>query len=61
MNIDSINELSQETFINNFKNIFERAIFIAEKAESKRPYQNKEHILSFNTVYITCAFAYLLR
>ena len=44
MNIDSINELSQEIFINNFKNIFERAIFIAEKAESKRPYQNKEHI-----------------
>ena len=46
MNIDSINELSQEIFINNFKNIFEKAVFIAEEAESKRPYQSKEHMIN---------------
>ena len=46
MNIDSINELSQEIFINYFKNIFEKTIFITKKAESKRPYQNKEHMIN---------------
>ena len=52
MNIDSINELSQEIFINYFKNIFEKTIFITKKAESKRPYQNKEHMInSFLSIF----------
>ena len=46
MNIDSINELSKEIFIINFNNIFEKSIFITEKAESKRPYRNKEHMIN---------------
>ena len=46
MNIDSINALSQEIFINNFNNIFEKSIFITKKAESKRPYRDKEHMIN---------------
>ena len=46
MNIDSINELSKEIFIINFNNIFEKSIFIAKKAESKRPYRDKEHMIN---------------
>ncbi len=46
MNIDSINELSKEIFIINFNNIFEKSIFITEKAESKRPYRDKEHMIN---------------
>ena len=46
MNIDSINELSKEIFIINFNNIFEKSTFITEKAESKRPYQDKEHMIN---------------
>ena len=46
MNIDSINELSKEIFIINFNNIFEKSIFITKKAESKRPYRDKEHMIN---------------
>ena len=46
MNMDSINELSQEIFINKFKNIFEKAAFITEEAERKRPYHSKEHMIN---------------
>ena len=46
MNIDSINELSKEIFIINFNNIFEKSIFITKKAESKRHYRDKEHMIN---------------
>ena len=46
MKIDSINELSKEIFIINFNNIFEKSIFITKKAESKRPYRDKEHMIN---------------
>jgi len=46
MNIDSINELSKEIFIINFNNVFEKSIFITKKAETKRPYRNKEHMIN---------------
>jgi len=55
MNIDSINKLSNEIFIETFKNIFENSIFITKNAENLRPYKNKNHmidnfILIFNSL-----------
>ena len=45
MNIDVINSLSNEIFIETFKNIFEKSIFITEDTEKLRPYKNKNHMI----------------
>ena len=45
MNIDDINKLSNDIFIEAFKNIFEKSKSITEKAENLRPYKNKNHMI----------------
>ena len=52
MNIDSINSLSNEIFIETFKHIFEKSAFIAEDAKNIRPYKNKRHVIdSFLSIF----------
>ena len=52
MNIDVINSLSNEIFIETFKNIFEKSTFIAEDAKNIRPYKNKRHVIdSFLSIF----------
>jgi len=52
MNIDVINSLSNEIFIETFKNIFEKSTFIAEDAKNIRPYKNKKHVIdSFLSIF----------
>ena len=52
MNIDSINKLSNEIFIETFKNIFENSIFITKNAENLRPYRNKNYMIdSFISIF----------
>ena len=46
MNIDNINQLSKEEFIETFKNIFEKSIFITEEAENLRPFRNKNNMIN---------------
>ena len=45
MNIDDINNLSSQVFIEIFKNIFEKTDSITKEAEKLRPYKNKEHMI----------------
>ena len=52
MNTDVINSLSNEIFIETFKNIFEKSTFIAEDAKNIRPYKNKKHVIdSFLSIF----------
>ena len=46
MNIDDINNLPVSSFIEKFKNIFEKTESITKKVEKLRPYKNKEHMIS---------------
>tara|TARA_Y100000590_G_C15265358_1_gene842891 strand:+ start:198 stop:707 length:510 start_codon:yes stop_codon:yes gene_type:complete len=46
MNIKEINNMSEEIFINNFKNIFEESPSIAIFVEKNRPYSTKEHLIN---------------
>ena len=52
MNVDIINSLSNEIFIETFKHIFEKSTFIAEDAKNIRPYKNKKHLIdSFLSIF----------
>jgi 2-oxo-4-hydroxy-4-carboxy-5-ureidoimidazoline decarboxylase len=46
MNIDDINSLDFSSFIEIFKNIFEKTDSIAKQAEDLRPYKNKIHMIN---------------
>ena len=46
MNINNINKLDKIDFIASFRNIFEESKFITEIAETKRPFKNKEKMIS---------------
>ena len=46
MNINNINKLDKIDFIAYFGNIFEESKFITEIAETKRPFKNKEKMIS---------------
>ncbi len=46
MNLNSINQLDKIDFISSFGNIFEESKFITEIAETKRPFKNKEKMIS---------------
>ena len=46
MNINNINQIDKIDFISSFENIFEESKFITEIVETKRPFKNKNHIIS---------------
>jgi len=46
MNLNNINQLDKIDFISFFGNIFEETKFITEIAETKRPFKNKEKMIS---------------
>ena len=46
MNLNNINQLGKIDFISSFGNIFEESKFITEIAETKRPFKNKEKMIS---------------
>ena len=46
MNLNHINQLDKIDFISFFGNIFEETKFITEIAETKRPFKNKEKMIS---------------
>ena len=46
MNLNNINQLDKIDFISSFGNIFEESKFITEIAETKRPFKNKEKMIS---------------
>ena len=46
MNLNFINQLDKIEFISSFENIFEESKFITEIAETKRPFKNKEKMIS---------------
>ncbi len=46
MNLNNINQLDKIDFISFFGNIFEESKFITEIAETKRPFKNKEKMIS---------------
>ena len=46
MNLNNINQLDKIDFISSFGNIFEESKFITEIAETKRPFTNKENMIS---------------
>ena len=46
MNLNNINQLDKIDFISSFENIFEESKFITEIAETKRPFKNKEKMIS---------------
>ena len=46
MNLNNINQLDKIDFISSFGNIFEESKFITEIAETKRPFKNKENMIS---------------
>ena len=45
MNIQEINNFTQEIFINNFQNIFEKTPSIAIFVEKNRPFSNKQQLI----------------
>tara|TARA_B100000029_G_scaffold206121_1_gene203918 strand:- start:3287 stop:3796 length:510 start_codon:yes stop_codon:yes gene_type:complete len=45
MNINDINEMSDDMFIDCFKNIFERTPLIANLSLSKKPFKDKKHLI----------------
>ena len=45
MNIQDINKMSDDIFIDNFKNIFEKTPLIAKLSLSHKPFQNKSHLI----------------
>ena len=45
MNIKSINNLDISSFIETFKNIFEKNKSITKEAENLRPFKNKKHMI----------------
>ena len=46
MNINNINQIDKIDFISSFENIFEESKFITEIVETKRPFKNKNHMIS---------------
>ena len=46
MNLNIINQLDKLDFISSFENIFEESKFITEIVETKRPFKNKEQMIS---------------
>ena len=45
MNINDINEMSDDMFIDCFKNIFEKTPLIANLSLSKKPFKDKKHLI----------------
>ena len=45
MKIEIINKMSSTVFVKNFKNIFEKTVFISVCIEKKRPFKNKIHLI----------------
>ena len=46
MNLNNINQIDKIDFISFFENIFEESKFITEIVETKRPFKNKNHMIS---------------
>ena len=46
MNINEINNLDENVFLNIFKNIFEHSDFITKLVQKKRPFKNKSEIIN---------------
>jgi 2-oxo-4-hydroxy-4-carboxy-5-ureidoimidazoline decarboxylase len=53
MNINEVNNLDENVFLNIFKNIFEHSDFITKLVQKKRPFKNKSEIINhfMNTFY----------
>ena len=45
MNINEVNNLDENVFLNIFKNIFEHSDFITKLVQKKRPFKNKSEII----------------
>ena len=45
MNIEDINKMSDDIFIDYFKNIFEKTPLLAKLALSNKPYKDKKHLI----------------
>ena len=45
MNINEVNNLDENVFLNIFKNIFEHSDFITKFVQKKRPFKNKSEII----------------
>ena len=45
MNIENINEMSDDIFIDNFKNIFEKTPLLAKVTFSHKPFKDKAHLI----------------
>ena len=43
MKIEIINKMSSTVFVKNFKNIFEKTVFISVCIEKKRPFKNNKN------------------
>ena len=46
MNLNNINQINKIDFISSFENIFEESKFITEIVETKRPFKNKDQMIS---------------
>jgi len=46
MNINEVNNLDENVFLNIFKNIFEHSDFITKIVQKKRPFKNKSEIIN---------------
>ena len=46
MNLNNINQIDKIDFISSFENIFEESRFITEIVETKRPFKNKNHMIT---------------
>ena len=46
MNINEVNHLDENVFLNIFKNIFEHSDFITKLVQKKRPFKNKSEIIN---------------
>ena len=46
MNINEVNNLDENVFLNIFKNIFEHSDFITKIVQKKRPFKNKPEIIN---------------
>ena len=46
MNINEVNNLDENVFLNIFKNIFEHSDFITKLVQKKRPFKNKSEIIN---------------
>ena len=46
MNLNEVNHLNENVFLNIFKNIFEHSDFITKLVQKKRPFKNKSEIIN---------------